>query len=450
MMVPRRSIETHRRTMAGRVWIVNHYASTPDRPAGTRHFDLARQLVERGYDVSIFAAGFGHHSGREERLQGASLVRRQEFEGVEFVWLRTVPYRGNTWRRQLNMLSFLAVFLVAQARSRRPDVVIGSSVHPFAALGGWLAARLRGAAFAFEIRDLWPQTLVDLGALRLGSPGERVLRWIEAFLTRRAFAVITLLPGTQAYLATRGLRSDHVVYIPNGVDLSQFDVDREGAGVPREVGCALDAVRRMRRDGRFMFAYTGSLGRVNALQTVIEAARTAEGMAPGRVGIILVGDGPERPMLERMAVGLPGVAFARSVPKRFVPGVLRAVDGTVVHATRTPVYRYGISFNKLFEYMAVGRPVIFACETAYDPVAASHAGFSVPPDDPGALADAMLRLASLPEGELRRMGSAGRDCVAKEHNIACLGDKLATVVAQGCAHGRGHGKGSPATPGSGA
>ena len=154
-----------------RVWIVNHYAATPDEPAGTRHYALARELVTRGHAVTIFAASFGHHSGRERRLASRSLYRSEWHDGVRFVWLRTLPYRGNTWRRPLNMLSFLVTFLVVQTREKAPDTVVGSTVHPFAALGGWVAARLRGADFVFEIRDLWPQTLVDLGAMRAGSPG---------------------------------------------------------------------------------------------------------------------------------------------------------------------------------------------------------------------------------------------------------------------------------------
>ena len=137
--------------------------------------------------------------------------------------------------RSFNMLSFLLVFLVVQTREATPDLVIGSTVHPFAALGGWIAARLRGARFAFEIRDLWPQTLVDLGAMREGSPFERGLRLLEAFLVRRASAVITLLPGIRDYLRERGLPDDHVVYVPNGADLEAFDA-RPGLGAaPAEV-----------------------------------------------------------------------------------------------------------------------------------------------------------------------------------------------------------------------
>jgi len=419
----------HRPPSVGRrVWIVNHYASTPDRPYGTRHFELARGLVKRGHSVTVFAAGFDHQTGREERLASGSLYRTERFDGVRFVWLRTLPYRGNTWRRQLNMLSFLAVFVVVQTREKAPHVIVGSTVHPFAAFGGWLVAKLRGAEFVFEIRDLWPQTLIDLGAMRVGSPTERLLSALEAFLVRRASAVITLLPGMRNYLTQRGLRADHVVYIPNGADLAAFAASAPVGDEPESVTRTLQEIARLRADGRFAIGYLGAFGRVNRVDVIVQAAADADRRDPGRVGVLLVGEGPERLEVERLAAASPAVRFGPAVPRQFVPTILRALDATVVHTTLTPVYRYGISFNKLFEYMAAERPVVFACESAYDPVQAAGAGLTVRPDDPERLAGAFLELAGTTSEIRTAMGSAGRDYVAREHNFEHLGETLNAVI----------------------
>ena len=409
------------------VWIVNHYADAPDRPNGTRHFDLARQLVRRGHRVTIFAAGINHVTGREERLGRWRLFRLQRFDGVRFVWLRTLPYRGNTWRRQVNMLSFVVALLVVSTRETRPDVVIGSTVHPFAALGALLIARARRARFLFEVRDLWPQTLVDLGALAVGSPGERLLRGIEALLVRHAEAVITLLPGMRDYLEDRGLPAGHVRYLPNGVDLAAFDV--AAAAPPTEAAASLAAIDRMRANGRFVVGYIGSFGRVNRVDVILDAAREAERRDPGRVALVVVGDGPERVALEARADPTSTVVLP-AIPKHAVPATLRSFDAAVVHATATPVYRYGISFNKLFEAMAAARPVLFACTSAYDPVAAVGAGCSLPPDDPVALGGAMLDLAGLDAGDREQMGTAGRSYVEREHDVARLARTLVDLVEQ--------------------
>jgi glycosyltransferase involved in cell wall biosynthesis len=413
-----------------RVWIVNHYADAPDRPAGTRHFDLARQLVRRGQGVTIFASGFSHGTGEDVRLKRWQLFRSESLNGVRFVWLKTFAYRGNTWRRRVNMLSYLVTFLVVQTRFSSPDVVIGVTVQPFAALGAWVVARRRHARFIFEIGDLWPQTLVDLGAMRVGSPGEILLRAIEAFLVRHASVVVSLLPGVHQYLRKRGLPTDRYVYLPNGVDLEAFD----GAtglvgGEPDAAGSPLAAVRRLQVEGRLVLGYVGAFGLVNRVDVIVRAAAIAEARAPGRIGLVLVGDGPERANVERLVSAGGAIVLAPAVPKSAVPVILRALDALVVHATATPVYQYGISFNKLFEYMAAARPVVFACLSAYDPVAGEGAGISVAPDDPSLLADAFLAMADAGADERARMGTAGRDYVEREHSVERLGGLLAEIVS---------------------
>ena len=411
------------------VWIVNQYAVAPDRPAaaGSRAFDLARTLVARGDRVTIFAAGVSHLSGREERLTRGRLYRTASFDGVRFVWLRTFPYLGNTWRRPINMLTYVVAFLVVQTRFDRPDTVVGSTVHPFAAFGAWLAARSRKGRFVLEIRDLWPQTLVDIGALTQGSPGERMLRLLEAHLVRRASVVITLLPGMKEYLSEQGLPAGHVVYIPNGVDLEVFGAaDRTTASPAAEP--VMREIRRMRESGRFVLGYIGTFGRVNGVDVLVRAAEIAEERAPGRVGLLLVGDGPDRESVERLARSVPAVTVRAAVAKQHVPEILRALDATVVHATATPVYRYGISFNKLFEYMAAGRPVVFACESTYDPVAEAGAGVTIPPNDPERIAEAFLEMAATTPEIRTAMGRAGRAFVTRNHDLAYLGLAFAAVV----------------------
>ena len=245
------------------------------------------------------------------------------------------------------------------------------------------------------------------------------------------------MPGVAAYLAGRGLPTDRVVYIPNGVDLGVFDAPVAEPN-PAAVSEVLGVVRDLRAEGRFVFGYVGSFGRVNRLDVIIAAAAAADEHTPGRIGLVIVGDGPERADLERLSAAAPGVVtIAPAVPKRFVPTVLRALDAAVVHATSTPVYRYGISFNKLFEYMAAGRPVLFACDSAYDPVADVGAGISVKPDRPDLLADAMGRLIGLPAEALVAMGAAGRACVEREHNIDGLASRLADAIDGLSGPGRG-------------
>ncbi len=286
---------------------------------------------------------------------------------MPFVWLRTTPYSGNTIFRMLNMLSYAVMVTVGGVGRPRPDVVLGSTVHPFAALAGWWLARRHRARFVYEVRDLWPQTLVDLGAIRPGSPLAKLLWAIESFLVRHSDMVVTLLPGVSAYLDGRGLPTDHVHYIPNGIDLG-LDPDASGTdgGAPSP---EIQLVEREQRNGRVVLAYVGAHGRVNALQVVLQAFALAQERSTVPIALLMVGSGPEKPRLQAHAqeLGLDHLHWLDPIPKSRVPGLLTAVDAGVVHATSTPVYRYGISFNKLFDYMGARLPVIFGCSSINDP-----------------------------------------------------------------------------------
>jgi glycosyltransferase involved in cell wall biosynthesis len=305
-------------------------------------------------------------------------------------------------------------------------------VHPFAALAGWLLARRHGARFIYEIGDLWPQTLIDLGAMSPSSPFARMLWAIEAFLARRSETLISALPLISDYLASRALPSDHVRYVPNGLDIEAFDAARmQAPGSPSpSLDVALQAVRRRRAEGATTFAYTGAHGRVNRLEVVLEALASVDRRGTHRIALFMVGDGPEKAALMARAkrLGAANVEFLDPIPKGQMAAFLAEVDVGVIHTGYTPVYRYGISFNKLFDYMAARLPIAFATTTAADPIVATGAGISVAPDDPEALADAFEALVIAGPEERRRMGERGRAFAEEEHDMRILADRFASIV----------------------
>jgi glycosyltransferase involved in cell wall biosynthesis len=410
-----------------RLWIFNHHATAPDQGSGTRHYDLAEQMVSAGHEVTIFAAGFNHFTGREERLGRGQLYGIDTWNGVRFVWLRTISYRRNDVRRLLSMLSYLVVAIVVQSRFRRPTHVIGSTVHPLAALAGYLVAGMRLARFFFEIRDLWPQTLIDLGAMRERSAAARVLRRLERFLVEHSSGVIAVLPGVAAYLAEASVRPAELLYLPNGVAPPRESPGRLGTSTRQ----LLERIGGWRDGGRFVLVYTGSHGVHNRLGVVLDAARRLAA-AERRIMIVLVGDGTEKPDLAARldAEPLDNLVMHDPIAKADVPTLLASADACLLHMTRTPVYRYGVSFNKLFDYMASGRPVLFACEASNDPVADADAGLSVPPDDPDAMAAAAVDLSRMPASELARLGANGRRYVEEQHDVRELARQLTGFLEQ--------------------
>jgi glycosyltransferase involved in cell wall biosynthesis len=352
-----------------------------------------------------------------------ALRRAEVVDGVRFVWLRTVPYRTNGALRAMNMLSYFVAVLVAQIGAPRPDVVVGSSVHPLAAVAGLLIARRHDVPFVFEVRDLWPQTLIEMGAISEAGVAARVMRRIERLLVGDADAVISLIPGLNDYLRSRGLKTRRLVYIPNGASPAAGRTTR----IPPDLEVALG---RWKDDGAVIFAYVGAHGAANGLETVLAAASLLRARGRGECKVLLVGDGPEKPRLVSMArdLELDNVLFGAPVPKEDVSGLLGLVDVGLFHLRSNGVFRYGISSNKLFDYMACALPIVSACATLYDPVKLAEAGVSIGPDDGHGLAEAMLSMASATAAERTAMGERGMTYLAREHDLDSLAGRFADLL----------------------
>lgn len=411
-----------------RIWILNHYASPPDKAAGTRHYDLGRVLVEQGHEVTIFASSYNHLSRKEERLSPGERLRAEWFDGVRFVWVKTLPYDCNDYRRVANMLTYAIRTVLIQRRFPRPDVIVGSSVHLAAVAAAYVIGWTRGIPFVFEVRDIWPQTLVDMGALREGGLAARILGWAELFLYRRARVVISLLPKASGYIAGRGISSEKIAYIPNGIaGPSSADVTLSG-GAAKLVA----RITELRRDGRVIAGYVGSHGRANGLDTMVHAARELRDRGEDGIVLIFVGDGPEKETCQRLARhhDLRNVIFWEPVPKRSVPAVLEALDVTLFSLLDASVFKYGLSSNKLFDYLASGRPVVSACAVEETPVSASGGGICVPPEAPGAIADALITLASLSEAGRQAIGDRGKLWVHQNHDMTALAGRFLQALAK--------------------
>jgi glycosyltransferase involved in cell wall biosynthesis len=411
------------------IWIVNHYAIPPDTPGGTRHFDFARQLVKQGHRVTIFASSFSHRTRKEERLTGKRRHREENIDGVGFIWIKTLPYYGgNDWRRVLNMLSYACrAGRVGLRRQERPDVILASSPHPFAGLTGYILSRIKKAGFIFEVRDLWPRTLVDIGGYKEKSLTVRLLGVLERFLYRKARRIVVLQPGAPQYIARLGIPADKVVFIPNGVSPELFSAS--GARLPKKLEKLISVLKS---EGKLVVAYTGAHGIANALDTIIEAAKLMQDRGIDKVHFLMVGEGPEKKRLIAKAKEwrLDNISFHEPIPKGAIPGLLRASDIAVLSWRKSRLYEYGISANKLWDYMMCAKPIVWAINTLVDPVVKANCGITVPAEDPEEMAQAIVKLCGLSDNERREMGKRGHKYAMKYHSIPVLTDRLLEVVQE--------------------
>ncbi|ABP66705.1 glycosyl transferase, group 1 [Caldicellulosiruptor saccharolyticus DSM 8903] len=408
--------------MKKKIWILNHYAIPPTMGGITRHFDYAKELVKRGYDVSIFASSFDHKQ-RVELLGKGEKFKIEDYSGVKFVWIKTTPYKKNDFKRVVNIFSFAKNLYFIARKFEKPDTIIASSFHPLTWVVGYRLAKGKKAEFVAEVRDLWPQSGIDLGAFKEGSLIVRLLRRLEKFIYTKAKYVITVLPKADEYIQSLGINKEKIVHIPNGCDNERFDLLKNT--MPDEVKKILGE-----HEGYFKACYLGALGQANAMETIIEAAKYVQDEVGDKIHFLIIGDGPEKEKLQKMVkkFKLSNVFFYDPISKLSVPSLLERVDITLVSMHNLKVYRFGISLNKLFDYLCAAKPIVFAGNVANDIVKDSGAGFSCDAYDSKAFAQKIIKLYEMDEDERKRIGQKGREYVEKYHDIRKLADRLEQII----------------------
>lgn len=394
-----------------RVLLVNHYALTPAEGGGTRHFEMGRELVARGWEVEVAASDFHLFERRYTRRRDASDrgEKVEAVEGVRFRWLWAAPYRANDLRRLHNWLSFARSLGRSAGAGLRPDVVVGSSPHLLAAWGALRLARRWRVPFVLEVRDLWPESLEAVGA-RHGA-AYRGLGMLARHLYRRADRILVLAEGTAEYLREHGVPARKLAFVPNGVDLN---------------GTA--EVKRVPRT-RLTLIYTGAHGPANGLEAVLDAAERLRHYPD--ISFLLVGDGPVKATLAADAGrrGLGNVSFHEPVPKAAIAGLLQDADAGLMVLRPAPLFAFGVSPNKLFDYMGAALPVV--CNVPGEVarvVAAAGAGEQAVNPSGDALADAILRLYRCSPEQRLALGRNGRAWVARERSRPQLAQRFEAVL----------------------
>lgn len=405
------------------ILLINHYAGSTRHGMEFRPFYLAREWVRAGHRVQIVAASFSHIRARQPELDGA--VLEEQIEGIDYRWLVTPGYKGNGAGRVKNMLAFMwALWRDSPrlAREFKPDVVIASSTYPMDIWPARRIARLSQARLVYEVHDLWPLSPMELGGLSRWHPFIIWVQMAEDYAYRHADKVVSMLPKARQYMCSRGMAPQKFTYVPNGVDEQEW---ARPAELPQPVKAALDALRAK---GLPLVGYAGTHGLSNALDVLLDAASQLKGKAE----VVIVGTGPDRDaLLARVAnEDLSNVTMLPAIPKQSVPSFLDGVDIAYIGWHPNPLYRFGISPNKLMDYMMAGKPVVHSVSAGNDPVAEAGCGFTVPPGDAAAVAQAILKLAAMPDAQRKLLGAAGKRFILKNQTYPRLAANFLAATAR--------------------
>ncbi len=399
-----------------RIWLANHYAVPPNIAGITRHYELAREwAVEEKAEVTLFLSKFVHP--RRTFITEDEKNSLEKIKGLKLEWLWSFPHKTNDVRRIINMGSFAAVFFLAGLFKKRPDVLIASSPHLFTAFAGWMLAKIKGCPFVFEVRDLWPDSLIKMGGLN-NKHVIRLLTWMESFLYKNADKIIVLTEHQRRFIAAKGIPESKIDLIPNGIVVGSWKPDpSKRAEFRRKMGVP---------ENEFVAIYTGAHGPANALEYVVKAGRY---LKPG-ISIVLIGDGPEKEKLLKIKQeeGLDNVLLLDPVPKSEIFDYTQAADCGIISLADNEVFR-GARPNKLFDYTFVGLPIVTTVDgEVREIVEKNQVGVFAGAEDPEGLARAIDSVRSYSAEQLEKIKAKGREYIDREGDRKKLAHRFHQIL----------------------
>ena len=404
------------------ILLINHYAGSFEHGRVYRSFYLAREWVKLGHTVTIVAASWTHLRYRQPEM--VKNIQEDHVEGVRFIWLKTPKYQGNGIKRAINIFAFVAqLFRYSNSliKQVRPDIVINTS-YPLDTYPAQYIAKKAKAKLIHEVRDLWPLSLVELGTISPFNPFIILMQLAENSAYRHADRVVSLLPQAEDHMRLHGLSAGKFVWIPNGISLDEWKMDNVALPEPHQT--TLD---RAKQAGLFTVGYAGAHDLANSLSTVLETAFLLQNQP---IAFILVGQGSQKAYLQQksLELGLKNIIFLDSISKSCIPSLLRQMDSLLIVWQKLSIYRFGISPNKIMDYMMAAKPIIHSNSAGNDPVAENDCGISVPAEDASLLANAIERLMNMSALEHAEMGRKGQKYVMNNHDYSVLAEKYLQIM----------------------
>lgn len=401
------------------IWIINQYSSTPETGVGGRHYYFAKSLAQLGYEVYLVGAAFTHLL-REPPVLENNFKVEPIADNFNFVWVKMPTYaEAHSKKRIANWFSFAWKITKLKNILPKPDVILYSSPSLVGYLGAEKLACDLSVPLAFEVRDIWPLTLCELGGYSENHPFIRLLQWIEDRAYKNSDFVLSNLKNSYEHMQSRGMKPEKFAWVPNG-----FLKEEVESAQPLEQS-TLDQLPK----DKFIVGYAGTLGIANALDSFIRAANELKGYS--EIAFVLVGNGKLKQRLQQQIeeLGLTNVYFVDAIPKRQVQSLLKVFNVCYIGLTKDPLFRFGVSPNKLFDYLYAGKPILYAIDSGrYTPVTDSESGIQIEPENVEHIVDGVLKLYNMSPEERAVMGSNGHQEAVQSYEYGSLTKKLASIL----------------------
>lgn len=412
-----------------KVWIVNHYAIPPAYGGLNRHYYFSKKLKEKKVTTQILTSSKIHNSDKNF-ICNNSLYSKQEIDGIDYTFVKTGDYKGNGLRRIFSFVQFpFNVYRTMKKLSEKelPDIIYASSPELFAT---WVAikfAKKKNLPIIVEIRDLWPESVVAYSNLTERNPIIKILYRLEKSIYKQADLLVFTFEGGENYIKDKKwdkenggpIELNKIHYINNGVDINEFHYNAENFNIKDK---ELDS-------SSFKVVYTGSVRRVNAVYLIVEAAEYLKEKGINDVSFIIYGDGTEKNELSERCynLGLKNVFFRNRIDKKYIPSILKRADAVIFVGEKDNMNKYGLSLNKLFDYMAAGKPIISNIETKYDNILRYDCGIVAANGKGNEIGEAILDIKNMNDKKYNKLCENALSA-AENFDFVRLTDKLYEIL----------------------
>ena len=395
------------------IWLINQHSYPPGRSNWRRHFDLFKNFSKESYNIDVICGSFVHDR-KEKILNKNEKYRLVNSEGIKYHILSGISYKSNVIRMLSMIQFFFKVLFFSKKLENRPNIIYASSPHPFNGLAGMYLARKYKCPFILEIRDLWPETWVAMGATTKKSILYKVFAYIEKVLYKNADKIVTLTANKDYYTSV-GVDEKKVEIVSNGVDLAKYD-SLLGEESPIKFS-----------ENKFNILYTGAHGTANCLEFILEVAKLIKN---DEIIFNFIGEGEKKEELIKKVEDykLKNVRFYSPINKNSIPSTLKNGDAMILPVRNEPLYKYGISPNKMYEYFASSKPIIFSGNVANDMVKEANAGISVEAENIEKIKEAVLSLYNMSNEEREILGKNGRNYVEENYDTKVLAKKVEKII----------------------
>jgi glycosyltransferase involved in cell wall biosynthesis len=399
------------------ILLINHYAGSPEMGMEYRPYYLAKEWIKEGHKVLIAGATYSHLRKKQPEKGW------QKIEGIDYYWIKTNRYKNNGIGRIISMFLFVFQLFFASKpyKKFKPDIVIASSTYPLDIYPAHKIARQCHAKLIYEVHDLWPLSPMELGGYSKHHPFIMIMQWAENFAYRHVDKVVSILPCAEEHMREHGLKAGKFVHIPNGIILNDWKFPIE---LPEE---HLTLLTELKAEGKFIIGFAGSHGIANSLDIIIKVVAS---LIDESINLVLVGNGAEKERLQKYVIdnNISNIYFLPPVNKLAIPSLLKLMDALYIGLQKQPLFRFGISPNKIFDYMMSGKPIIQAINAGNNIVKEAKCGLSVKPDNVEDITSAICKLYQMPEEERKEMGENGRRYVLEHHTYDILGIHFLNIM----------------------